>query len=315
VQKMVRRSDIVKLVIGLFALISGAVAAKADTKAATDAWSRGDYVVAVEEWRQPALEGDAEAQFHLGQAYRLGRGVKTDLNTALDWYRKAAAQGHIQAGDNCGHLLHYQKKYNEALPFLIASSDRGEPRAQYLLATELFNGVNIEKDWIRAYAMMTRAASAGIAPASRSLALMDQYIPAEQRQAGILRARALDQSADGARGAQVDGLALDSRSRESVTLAPVSMGVAVSAKRASDTVADEEWRIQLGAFSHAANAKKLWTKIAKDIPRLATMKPILKSDGALTRLQAGPFASKADAEAICKKLKASGQPCLTLSAS
>ncbi|MCO4091924.1 MAG: sel1 repeat family protein [Sphingorhabdus sp.] len=109
---MGRRSDIVKLVIGLFALISGAVAAKADTKAGTDAWSRGDYVVAVEEWRQPALEGDAEAQFHLGQAYRLGRGVKTDLNTALDWYRKAAAQGHIQAGDNCGHLLHYQKKGN-----------------------------------------------------------------------------------------------------------------------------------------------------------------------------------------------------------
>ncbi|MCO4091931.1 MAG: SPOR domain-containing protein [Sphingorhabdus sp.] len=35
----------------------------------------------------------------------------------------------------------------------------------------------------------------------------------------------------------------------------------------------------------------------------------------ITRLQAGPFASKADAEAICKKLKASGQPCLTLSAS
>jgi TPR repeat protein len=135
-------------------------------------------------------------------------------------------------------LLHYQKKYSEALPFLIASADRGEPRAQYLLATELFNGVNIEKDWIRAYAMMTRAASGGIAPASRSLALMDQYIPAEQRQAGILRASALDQSADGAPRAQVDGLALDSPSLEPVTPAPVSMGVAVSAKRASDTVTD-----------------------------------------------------------------------------
>lgn len=312
---MARRSDILKLVIGLFALISGAVAAKADIKAGTDAWSRGDYVVAVEAWRQLALEGDPEAQFHLGQAYRLGRGVKTDLNTALDWYRKAAAQGHIQAGHNCGHLLHYQKKYSEALPFLIASADRGEPRAQYLLATELFNGVNIEKDWIRAYAMMTRAASGGIAPASRSLALMDRYIPAEQRQAGILRARALDRSTDGARGAQVDGLALDSPSLEPVTPVSVSMGVAVSAKPALGAVTDAKWRIQLGAFGHAANAKKLWTKIAKDIPKLATMKPILKSDGVLTRLQAGPFASKADADAICKKLKASGQPCLTLSAS
>lgn len=312
---MVRRLDILKLAIGLFALISGAVPATADTKAGTDAWSRGDYAVAVEEWRQPALQGDAEAQFHLGEAYRLGLGVKTDLDTALDYYRSAAAQGHILAGHNCGHLLHYQKKYSEALPFLIASSDRGEPRAQYLLATELFNGVHIEKDWIRAYAIMTRASSAGMAPASRSLALMDQYFPAEQRQAGTLLARELDQSAEDARRAQVDSLALDSRSLEPVTPTPVSMGVAVSTKRALGTVADEKWRIQLGAFGDAANAEKLWKKIAKVTPKLAAMKPILKSDGVLTRLQAGPFASKADADAICKKIKASGQPCLTLSAS
>jgi hypothetical protein len=251
----------------------------------------------------------------MGQAYKLGRGVPMDLNAAEDWFRRAAEQGHWQAGDNYGLILFQNNRREEAMPYITASARRGEPRAQYLLATELFNGVNIEKDWIRAYAMMTRAASAGIAPASRSLALMDRYIPAEQRQAGILRASALDQSADGAPRAQVDGLALDSPSLEPVTPAPVSMGVAVSAKRASDTVTDAKWRIQLGAFGHAANAKKLWTKIAKDIPKLATMKPILKSDGALTRLQAGPFASKADADAICKKIKASGQPCLTLSAS
>ena len=111
---------------------SGAVAgqsrpARADVKAGVDAWSRGEYEAAVKQWRDPAIKGDADAQFNMGQAYKMGRGVKADLSIALDWYRKAAAQGHLQASDSYGHLLHYQGKIPESLPYLQASSDRGDP--------------------------------------------------------------------------------------------------------------------------------------------------------------------------------------------
>ena len=41
--------------------------------------------------------GNAEAQFHLGCMYALGRGVQRDDRRALEWYRKAAAQGHPDA--------------------------------------------------------------------------------------------------------------------------------------------------------------------------------------------------------------------------
>ena len=57
----------------------------ADVRAGVDAWSRGDYAAAVKEWRQPAINGDADAQFNLGQAYKLGRGVPVDLKAAEDW--------------------------------------------------------------------------------------------------------------------------------------------------------------------------------------------------------------------------------------
>ncbi|MFN3453213.1 MAG: SPOR domain-containing protein, partial [Sphingorhabdus sp.] len=229
-----------------------------------------------------------------------------------------AAQGHLQAADSCGHLLHYQNKIPEALPFLIASSDRGEPRAQYLLATELFNGIHIGKDWVRAYALMTRASSAGMASASRSLAQMDQYIPIEQRQAGTVLAGELEQRADRNR-AQAASPPVNStpmaRKLAPVALPPSSVPAASDASADNSASVDGGWRVQLGAFSNAENAEKLWKKITNNVADLRDMTPILKKEGALTRLQAGPFANKAQADAICKKLKASGQQCLALSAS
>ncbi len=54
--------------------------------------------------RPRAAAGDAEAQFLLGKAYHLGRGVAEDLGEAEAWYGKAAAQGHARALHNLGVL-------------------------------------------------------------------------------------------------------------------------------------------------------------------------------------------------------------------
>ena len=314
-----KRSDVFKLALAAMAIMAGAVPAYADTKAGVEAWSRGDYEVAVKEWLDPAMAGDPDAQFNLGEAYKLGRGVKTDLNVALDWYRKAAAQGHLQAADSCGHLLHYQQKIAEALPFLRASSDRGEPRAQYLLATETFNGVHVGKDWVRAYALMTRASASGLASASRSLAKMDEYIPVDQRKAGIALAAELEQRANPGRSAQAASFPINTspvvETATPVALPPSTAVVADPAPTAPQAAADLAWRIQLGAFGNANNAEKLWTKISSNVTELSELEPILSSDGNITRLQTGPFASKADADAICKKVKAAGQQCLSIASS
>jgi TPR repeat protein len=74
-------------------------AALADVGAEVDAWSRGDYPLAIREWQAPAERGDADALFNLGQAYKLGRGVKADLAKAEDLFGRAVAKGHLQAAD------------------------------------------------------------------------------------------------------------------------------------------------------------------------------------------------------------------------
>jgi cell division septation protein DedD len=166
--------------------------AMADTKTGVDAWNRGDYKAAVDEWRKAAIAGDPDAQFNLGQAYKLGRGVPVDLQMAESWYRKAALQGHAQAEDNYGLALFQDGKRADAVPWLEKSVGRGEPRAELVLGTMLFNGDGIERDWVRAYALMTRSSGAGLPQGSQTLAEMDKYIPADQRQRGIELARKMD---------------------------------------------------------------------------------------------------------------------------
>jgi hypothetical protein len=319
------------------ALLTAAQPALADVKAGVDAWSNGDYPAAIKQWRDPAQKGDPDAQFNMAQAYKLGRGVKQDLNMAADWYARAAKQGHLQAADSLGHLYHYQGKVAQALPFLEASSQRGEPRSQYLLATELFNGVNTTKDWVRAYALMTRASSAGLAPASRSLAEMDKYIPLSERQQGVAMAAEIERSSAQVRAAQIAGFPINTKPPTGVAKTidvPPSVPTAtpgfpgdtpppakpspapkpVKVATASAPATSGSWRIQFGAFGSEANATRLWDSLEAKVSGLATYTPYLIDAGSVTRLQAGQFSSRAAAEVMCAKVKvaAAGQACIVV---
>ena len=172
------------------ALIAAPASADDDrVKAGVDAWARGDYTGAVQLWRGPADAGDSDAEFNLGQAYKLGRGVSADLNQAEKWYRLAAQQNHPQAQDNYGLALFQNGKHAEAVPWLQRSAERGEPRAQFVLGTMFFNGDGVGKDWIRAYAWMLRAAASGLPQATQTQQQMDRYIPLADRQEGQALAR------------------------------------------------------------------------------------------------------------------------------
>ncbi len=177
---------------GMAALMLVAVSAGADVKAGVEAWGRGDYAKAVAEWRTPATRGDADAQFNLGQAYKLGRGVPADQAQATDWFRKAAAQGHEQAIDNYGLALFQEGRKAEALPWLEKSVARDEKRTELVLGTMLFNGDGISRDWTRAYALVTRSSQQGLPQGSQTLAQMDRYIPEGQRREGIAMAQQIE---------------------------------------------------------------------------------------------------------------------------
>ncbi|MGE4323779.1 MAG: SPOR domain-containing protein [Sphingobium sp.] len=332
----------------------------ADVKTGVDAWQQGDYAKAIGEWRPLAQAGDPDAQFNMGQAYKLGRGVQPDLNSAIDWYRRAATQGHLRAEDNLGLVMFQQGDRTNALPYLQKAAGRGEARAQYIVGTALFNGDLLSKDWVRAYAMMTRASASGLPQAATSLQQMDKYIPEDQRKQGLALAATMENTersvalaaAQSPVGADAPAVrqgpssvrttdvppsgpyqppvapAQTARPVMTATPAPVrpaptpappapvratppaASAQAAPSKRTPAPAPSGNWRVQLGAFGDESNARALWTRLSRRVNGLSAYQPYLVKSGAVTRLQAGPLASSADAARLCGAVKAAGADCI-----
>jgi len=70
-----------------------------------DAYQRGDFTMAMAEWKQLAQDGDARAQFNLGVLFDQGRGVMRNHVTAVHWWRKSADQGFASAQHNLANSL------------------------------------------------------------------------------------------------------------------------------------------------------------------------------------------------------------------
>jgi TPR repeat protein len=82
---------------------AGAVLAQDLNKGAA-AYLAGDYVTAVQEWRQLAKQGLSQAQYNLGLMYNEGKGVIQDYAESVKWFRLAAEQGHANAQFNLGNM-------------------------------------------------------------------------------------------------------------------------------------------------------------------------------------------------------------------
>ena len=101
------------------------------------------------EWRRLAEQGDAEAQFKLGNRYVEGRGVPQDFAEAAKWYRMAAEQGHATAQNNLGVMY--------------------------------ANGEGVPQDDVQAYAWFDIAAAQGDTLASEAKDVVAQRMTGEAR--------------------------------------------------------------------------------------------------------------------------------------
>ena len=82
-------------------------------------------------------------------------------------------------------------------------------------------------------------------------------------------------------------------------------GDAAGQERPPAASGDQEWVVALDAFSNAANVKQLRTKLSAAGVKSYT-EPVKTDKGELTRVRAGPFASREAAEQARAKLDALG---------
>ena len=92
---------------------------------------RGDYATALREWRPLAEQGNAEAQYNLGNMYRKGLGVPQDYGEAVQWYRKAAERENAKAQLFLGNMYFFgqgvSKDYVQAYMWYILAASRSPP--------------------------------------------------------------------------------------------------------------------------------------------------------------------------------------------
>jgi TPR repeat protein len=294
----------------LLAASTSSVSAQS-VRAGIEAWQHADYSKAVEIWRPLAEKGDVDAEFNLGQAYRLGRGVPTNLAAAQTWFERAAAKGHVDAQTTLGLMLFENGDRAGGARWLKQAAEKGEPRALLVYGTALFNGDGVKQDPILGYAYVSRAAAQGLAPAQATLEQLDQILPLDQRKKALAIAMAKAKSAPPPKSAPKPPARTTQATVHTLTkVEPPHLPL--QAKGAISPIAPAisgGWRIQLGAFSQPGSAESLFKKLSGS---LAGHQPFYIVSGKVTRLQVGPYASRADAAAACAALH--GQPCFPVPA-
>ena len=112
---------------------------------------------AVKWYRKAADQGNAPAQYNLGNMYRTGQGVAKDEVEAVKWYRKAA--------------------------------DQGTASAQVNLGTMYWVGNGVVKDELEAYKWFLLSGAQGIEGAKKNITLIEKDLTASQRAEGQRLAR------------------------------------------------------------------------------------------------------------------------------
>ena len=127
------------------------------------------------------------------------------------------------------------------------------------------------------YAFVHAAATSGLPAAKKTLIELDKLIPAPDRRKALATHR------------------IAAREKRTAATSPTPKAEA------------GEWRIQLGAFILKGAAQSLYGRLA---PSLGGRKAFYLPAGNATRLQVGPYPSRAAASAACAKLK--GQDCIVV---
>lgn len=130
------------LVVGTLTACVGA-----DFQTGSDAYRRGDYVTALENWRPLAEQGNPEAQFMVGLMYRSGEEVPLDYGEAARWMHLSAEQGHASA--------------------------------QAVLGMMYLKGQGVPQDLVRAHAYLSIAAYQGLEDTSDVIAGLEELMTPE----------------------------------------------------------------------------------------------------------------------------------------
>ena len=136
--------------------------ARADFKAGVEAYDRGDFLAAYEEWLPLARGGDLAAQRNIGHLYRRGQGVPQDAAVAVNWYTRAAEAGLARAQANLANMYlrgeGVLRDERAAAVWFQRAALEGHTISQFNLGLMYQQGLGVAADLTKAMAWFSRAA-------------------------------------------------------------------------------------------------------------------------------------------------------------
>lgn len=118
-------------------------------------YDHGAYGDAAEIFASLAEEGDARAQYYLGELALQGHAGRPDPATACDWFERAADNNHLRAFHALGNCYlngkGREQNIDQAIYLYGMAAERGQPEAQYQLARMYATGSGVPKNPERAY--------------------------------------------------------------------------------------------------------------------------------------------------------------------
>lgn len=115
------------------------------------------WVSLFQEKLKEAVQGDVDAQYETGAMYQNGRGTPTDRKRAIEWFQKAAEQGHQQSILRLARMESNQKRFERELKL----AESGNMESQYSVGTMYANGTGVDVDLEQARQWYTLAAEQG----------------------------------------------------------------------------------------------------------------------------------------------------------
>ena len=265
-----------------------------------------------------ARRGDPRAQYLLGIAHFNGDLVARDWERAYALLTLANATGLPQAGPAIAQMdQHIPIEQRQAAAGLARRLEIEAEQARMVELAAADLGTTVSADDLASARSARPAASARVPDPVQTVSVSPSVAAARD---AVMQARQATGTASPAdAGASFANAQRPASARPETRPAPPPSPAPVQVARQPEPArpaaaggpaqADGPWRVQLGAFGVAGNAERLWARVA-DRPEVSGYRRLLIPTGRVTRLQAGGYASRADAQRACSSLQRAGYDCL-----
>jgi uncharacterized protein len=171
------------LILAMMFILVMSSLVEAGYQEATDAFDKGNSLIALQEFQALADVNDARGQYGLGIMYDLGEGVPQNAEQAAKWYQLSAVQGYADAQNNLGVMYEdgegVPRNYDEAMKWYRKAAESGNKDAPNNIGVMYMSGYGAIKDSVKAYMWFSIAGKGDPAAISNKKFLLKRLKPDE----------------------------------------------------------------------------------------------------------------------------------------